>query len=633
MISIETTASINPIKNQLFEIFPEFIDEIKFLFDKGVTKHVESIREKFIKTKTFLYQLEQVDFYDIYFPISLSNNSKKNYLIENIDDLFKETNNISIIGNAGSGKSMLIKHIFLNSVMQKVKIPIVIELRNLNDYKGSFFEYLINLLSSKKLAPNKKILERILSKGKFLFLFDGYDEIYSKTKEKKTSELIDFIDNYSKNSYVITSRPGASVEALPRFNGFYVDELSIEQIKEFTALQLKNFGDDKLCDKIIAEIDKPENNDYKSYLSSPLLLSMFILTFQSYPQLPKSKSKFYWNVFDTLCTKHDSFTKLGGYQHERKSGLQNEEFENVLKWFSYISLFKGKYIFDEIYFKTNIKKIRNKLFPECSIEHLIEDLTTAISIILIDGLDYKFPHKSFQEYFSALLIKEQKEEIKKEIYTRRLDMLYENSNNGCENFWSICSEVDPIAFNKYFILRHLEKTINNNELFTDDQIEYKSLIQAANQYFYLYDEDGEIKSGFLMKHTIIMSIIEFIRINFNINNNIYVYEINLMDTHSLIWNEIKKVDNMKLAFSPKDMEVIPYKPVENPWESFLDKHEHIYFFNETNIDFQDKIISRFLDKEDTFHLSKIVDTIKNIINDLKREINTYEQDSIGFLDL
>jgi hypothetical protein len=204
--------------------------------------------------------------------------------------------------------------------------------------------------------------------------------------------------------------------------------------------------------KIIETIGKPENHDYKSYLGSPLLLSMFILTYNTYPELPKSKSKFYWNVFDTLCSKHDSFTKKGGWQHERKTQLQNEQFENVLKWFSYISLFEGKYSFDSRYFKQRLKTIKEKLNYEIKLEDLMDDLTTSISIIIIDGFEYKFPHKSLQEYFSALLIKEQSFESKKKIYGDKFAKLSRLTMGGNENFWNLCAEMDKMYFYKFYVL-------------------------------------------------------------------------------------------------------------------------------------------------------------------------------------
>lgn len=222
---------------------------------------------------------------------------------------------------------MLLKHFFLNSITTQFRIPIVIELRSLNDFEGNITDYIHSKILNNQLSPNKDILERILSSGKFIFLLDGYDEILSTKKHKITADLEDFIDKYTANNFIISSRPGSGIESFPRFNNFYVQPLTHSEIIEFIRLQLEAIDNRELALKIINAINHPENRDYLKFVSNPLLLSMLIYTFDSYPELPRNKSKFYWNVFDTLAVKHDSFTKKGGYQHERKTSLQNDEVE------------------------------------------------------------------------------------------------------------------------------------------------------------------------------------------------------------------------------------------------------------------------------------------------------------------
>lgn len=468
MLSKETIDLIAAFKSPIIELTKDIKDEVTFFLDNGISDYVNSMTEKFGSTKTFLFRNEKVPFYDVYFPVALEINEKK-LKANTIEDLFEDKNNcVTIIGNAGSGKSMLLKHIFLSAVKTLYKVPIVIELRSLNDFDGDLTEFLYKVIFNNRLSPNKKILERVLSSGNFVFLLDGYDEIYSAHKNRITNDLDSFIDRYFKNDFIISSRPDSGIESMPRFNNFEIQGLSQNEILKFVDLQLKDQELQSLAIKIKDSIKKPENKDYKNFLGSPLLLSMFILTFNSYPELPKKKSKFYWNVFDTLATKHDTFTKHGGFQHERKTGLLNEDFEAILKWLSYITLFEGKYTFDKQYLTNKLEDIKQNLKLGISIQDLIEDLCLAISIIIIDGFEYRFPHKSMQEYFCASLIKDQSPEIKEKIYSVKLKDLLSKTVGGNENFWSLAYEMDKLHFIKYFILPHLEgfaKKLNaKNEL-------------------------------------------------------------------------------------------------------------------------------------------------------------------------
>lgn len=475
MITPETVSLIDTFKDPILKLFVDIKDEVRYFLDDGLSEYVDNYKNKYMKTKTFLFRDERVNFYDIYFPISLKGKRTRLESFVQIEDLFLERQFVSIVGNAGSGKSMLLKHIFLSSIKELYKIPIIVELRNLNDFNGTITEYIYKSVFRNKLAPNNQILERLLTSGNFLFLFDGYDEIYSEQKNKISVDIEDFVDTYSKNTFIITSRPGANVEALQRFDAFQVEPLIPKQVREFVQLQLKVAENTDAIQRIMTVIEKPENKDYRAYLSSPLLLSMFIFTFNSYPELPRSKNRFYWNVFDTLCSKHDSFTKKGCWQHERKSLLQNEDLESILKWFSYISIFRGKYTFDDQYLKQTLTEIKNKLNLNCSIEDLVHDLNVAISIIILDGTEYTFPHKSLQEYFTAMLIKDLSIEQKIIVYSDRFKKLRTRTHGGNQNLYNLCNELDKLSFSEQFILNNLTTIYNLFDLTSKESSVYSFL--------------------------------------------------------------------------------------------------------------------------------------------------------------
>jgi len=460
-------------------------DDYLFVYENGLVDYINNFHDKYSSVKTFIYRNEKINFYDVYYPVFLSS---KRSAIKNVDKLFDNNQYVTIIGNAGSGKSMLTKHIFLSSVKGCVSVPIVIELRNLNSFDGSLRDYIIKIITQNKLSPSDKVTEEILSEGNFIFIMDGYDEIFSQNKEKRSFEIEEFADNYSKNKFILTSRPNAGAESLQRFNNYRVLPLSDMQIDEFIEQQFKHHHNKDLVDKILEVINDHDNHDYNRYLSNPLLLSMFIFTFSNYPELPKNKSKFYWNVFDTLCTKHDTFTKPGGWLHERKSSLKNDEFENILKWFSYILLFEGKYNFDDEYLKNTLSKIVDALRINCSIDDIIYDLNISISILIQDGTDYTFPHKSLQEYFTASFIRSLDSDKKKIIYSVLFNKLSLNSLGGNVNFYKLCLELDRISFYKYYLIPALKSYIE--EVGTDDIQRVKSIFNIFDvEYVFVKDEN------------------------------------------------------------------------------------------------------------------------------------------------
>ena len=346
---------------------------------------------------------------------------------------------------------MLMKHFFLNFLIKENEIPIYVELRNLNYFEGSLVDYITNMIFQNRLTPNNKILERLLKDGKFIFILDGYDELHESNKNKRKEELSLFIDKYRHNYFILTSRPGVYIESLPRFHNFNVCPIEYDEITDFIKKQLSILSNQ---DHFLREIEKiiydDKNSDYFEYMTNPLLLSMFLFTFKNHPEMPHTKNRFYHNIFDTLCVKHDNFSKYGEL-HERRTKLKNEDFEEILKYFSYYSYFEGYFNFDKFYMVFRLKRIRDVLKYKFDIEDLIYDLTVSISIIIQDGLEYKFPHRSLQEYFVAILMSERAENTKIKDYQSRY---LNGSANYDYNLWLLSEELDFIYFRRFVITEY-----------------------------------------------------------------------------------------------------------------------------------------------------------------------------------
>lgn len=451
--TIAAIPSFVELRNELKTLYKLGKDELKYLLDDGLISYTASKKEKFEQLNTFLYQREKVNFYKIYFPLNLEwvDVNENIYTINVNDDLsslFENRACITIIGSAGSGKSMLMKHIFLHYLTKEAKIPLFIELRNLNAYDGSFYDFIVKSCFTNRLTPNNNILERLFENGKFLFLLDGYDELHEKTKRKIRDEISDFIDKYRANNFIITSRPGTYIETLPRFNNLYVSELEGWQIKPFIERQLSIIDDNEiLIGNMMDVINNPKNEDYEDYMRNPLLLTMFIFTFKERPEMPQTKSRFYYNVFDTLTLRHDSVSKVGDI-HKRKTNLKTEDFEVILKWFSLYSYFEGYFNFERKYLVDKLKVIIEKCRYDVNIEDLIYDLSVSISILLVEGQEYKFPHRSLQEYFVAKLMSEVSPSRRIDKYT---DLYLNNGGLEFENLWILSKELDPYYFSLFLL--------------------------------------------------------------------------------------------------------------------------------------------------------------------------------------
>jgi len=423
-------------------------------------------------SKTLLHRAEPKRLKEFYQPLFISKSSKEGYSrvrrktdrisTESVEDLFSKDQLITLIGDAGSGKSTMVKYLFLNSIERKFKIPIKIELRYLNNSELSLIEYIKeNIFKFQKLADSDRIIERLLSSGSFLIFLDGYDEVKKSRKENVTKDIDNLIKVYNKNSYLLTTRPYTDIDLLPLFHNYTVCDLNDDEINEFIKKQIPE-SEEELCQKIIEAVNNPQNNSYKSFLKNPLLLSMFILTFQSYSSIPEKRSEFYRQVFDALFALHDSMSKMA-FVREKQSGLSKDQFIEVLKLFSFISYFDEKFAFNHHYLteKLSLIKEKKKSFTYEN-EKILNDLKVAIGIINQDGLDYTFPHRSLQEYFAALYISTLSNENKALIYNKIEKSFAWKDNHfmaslSKDNFYQLLSELDDKGVIEYILIPYLEK--------------------------------------------------------------------------------------------------------------------------------------------------------------------------------
>ena len=379
------------------------------------------------KTKTILHRSEPVELEKFYQPLFLdkkfnrwsldsSPDSKARISTEDIRKLFKDNNCITIIGTAGSGKSTLVKYLFVDTLKKKYKIPLKVELRYLNNYDNNLLSYIKdNIIKFTKIAESDRIIERLFDSGQFIIFFDGYDEVASNKKEEITQDICKITKRYPNNNYVLTSRPFVNIEMLEGFHNYKVCNLSTEEIVSFIKKQF-NENEQELADRMIETIKEEKSYTYKSFLSNTLLLSMFIITYQTDSNIPQKRSDYYNQVFNTLYSVHDTSSKLG-FIRERKSGLSKENYIDILKRFSFKSFFDHKYVFSTAYFEELLMIIKKDLGISFKNEYIIDDFEVAIGILTQEGLDITFPHRSLQEYFAALFITTLSYENKLKVYS------------------------------------------------------------------------------------------------------------------------------------------------------------------------------------------------------------------------
>lgn len=376
----------------------------KFKVDLDIVfrKYLKNSVEKYGKIKTILYRTEPKYIYDFFECPNLRKEKGNIIKGDSIDNILDVSNFVIIQGTGGIGKSTFLKHLFMDEVSKQGWIPVFIELKDLNLINGEYeitdfvFQRLYDLGSTIK----KEYMEYALQSGCFLFLLDGYDEIATDKKDVFFRKLDSFCDRYSDNHFIISSRPYSEFVEFQRFSVLTLCSLSKAQA---LSLVQKIEFDQEIKQRFLTALDESLYERHTSFASNPLLLNIMLLTFDNYAEIPEKLHLFYANAFETLYSKHDA-TK-SGYRRELRCSLSYDSFKKVFAYFCFITYYQGKIELTHDDILTVLKKVRSSTVSFNPADYIF-DLVNSICVLYRDGVNYKFTHRSFQEYFTAIFLKE-----------------------------------------------------------------------------------------------------------------------------------------------------------------------------------------------------------------------------------
>lgn len=392
---------LSPLISKIANKLKITYNEVKIDLEIPFQAYLTNSYEKYSKIKTIIYGIEPKKLYDFFEIPFLKKGSDiiKPTTTKILTDLSKF---LIIEGSGGIGKSTLMKHLFLSELKLKDYIPIFIELKDFNEEGHLDLEkLLLKKLNQFHNTFQEEYLDYALQSGCFLFLLDGYDELYSENQKEFFKKLNDFCDKYPENHYILSSRPYSESEFI-EFQRFTVlKAVSFTKEQAISLITKIEYPDEELKDKFIRDLESGLYDRHKSFASNPLLLNIMLSTYNDYAEIPQKLHLFYYQAFDTMLSKHDA-TK--SYRRKMLSDLSSDTFKECFAIFCFLTYQKAKteFTFPEIeeIFKKFPPRIKNVL----NIGDFIDDLGNALCVLYREGNRYKFTHRSFQEYFVAYFL-------------------------------------------------------------------------------------------------------------------------------------------------------------------------------------------------------------------------------------
>lgn len=364
------------------------------------------------KSKSFFIRDNPVELSSFYVPMGLSCD-KIEIKSANIKGITNVNKHCVISGTGGAGKSIMLKHLFVDSLISKDQIPIFIELRDLNNSDFKLIDLVITTTKNFGLTIEKKFFHKALRQGHFLLFLDGLDEVIKSRKIELLKEIKELTISYPSTSVILTTRPDILLSELDSFSTFSIKNLSLEQS---LSLIEKLPADEELKYKFSNDLKNGLYKKHQSFLSNPLLLSIMMLTYGYSADIPSKSSVFYNQAFEALFQRHDSFK--GAYKRKRETKLDIQEFSKIFSTFCILTYEERKFKFTKTEIFGYLSKAKKITSIEFDIDSYYTDLLQAVSLLIEDGLSIYFTHRSFQEYFAARFIIESNKEVKIQLFNK-----------------------------------------------------------------------------------------------------------------------------------------------------------------------------------------------------------------------
>ncbi len=488
-------------------------EQAKLEWRYGYEAYLDKVFKDFSFAKPFLSGNYPRRLADFYIPLAVS--CGKDIIEEtSIEDLTATNTFAIVVANAGSGKTMLMRHLFVSTIdnrkLTRPYLPVFVELRELNNTDLSLFDLIKKKLRDNGFNFDDAFIEKAFEAGHFALFFDGFDEVAYDKREKTNLQIQELADKYSQNFFVLSSRPDDSLNRWTLFDVWKVQPLNLDKACK---LVVKTTEDEELKEKFSIALQEKLFVSHKSFLSNPLLLSIMLITYKDNADIPLKLSTFYEQAYISLFSRHDATKNLS---REKLSKLDIQDFKKVFSAFCFLSYQKQKY---GDFAETELYEILDKSIKLSGIEvnkqRYIDDAIQAVCLLVRDGLNITFSHRSFQEYFASVFIPQISDNAKRTTFLKNILFRQDISSFRDSPFWLSLYDNSLLIFDEFVlvILDELAKSISFNGKFTKThhfKIMNDSFTSLSLDFF--GEDESEYGIGFYVNgNSKTYSILQFVR--------------------------------------------------------------------------------------------------------------------------
>ncbi|MBY4599466.1 hypothetical protein K3217_28495 [bacterium BD-1] len=244
----------------------------------------------------------------------------------------------------------------------------------------------------------------------------------------------------------------------PLASGDYVPFISKLGISTTQAIQIR-------------EAIRKSPSKLTSLISTPLMLTMVVIVYQSEYEIPETLPEFFDKLFHVVFTRHDKLK--AAYSRKHHSGLSERKLLSLFEAFCFMSMQNS---FTRSLSSEQFERAFNDATEyaedcKCESDNFKLDLTKVACLMIEEGLDTTtFLHKSIMEYYAASFIKHSADEV--------AALFYAEVAEDSRYWWEVLAflrEIDSFRYCKNFAIPE-SKIIKSNYFEVENQRTNKSLV-------------------------------------------------------------------------------------------------------------------------------------------------------------
>lgn len=399
-------------------------------------KRISNVRN--VKT---IWQIDrEVDLLDFYHPTKITVENERRS-VTTISD-FGYDGNILIEGIVGQGKSIFLRFLCSQEIYRAKRIPVFLELRRIA--KGdNLVETLLERMRILGFEVGKREFAYLARTGKLVVLLDAFDEVPEEAQAHLVTQIESLAEKYDDLQILITSRPDNQIVHSPHVRVFRLASIENEEIDSVIAKLTE--GTD-IGARLIAAL-KHNPGQVKGVLTTPLMITLLVITYRAYETLPSRLSEFYNELFTILICRHDK-TKPG-FVRVKQCGLSDTYIREIFDGLCFLMRRDHVSQVTESQILEYAKNAITLSARTCDEAAFIDDIRQITNLLLREANKYYFIHKSVQEFHCASYVSN----LKDDQQTARFYARVRGKWWAWREELNFLADIDEFKFAKFFLVK------------------------------------------------------------------------------------------------------------------------------------------------------------------------------------